>query len=662
MYTKSIADLSALCVHYGITLQMYFLFNESLITRARNYCCDEFMRSDFQHLMFIDADIGFNPHDVIALMAMQASDPKYDIICGPYPKKCIHNSSVLDTVDGPMSIGKIVDTKYSGEVKSLDKNGNIVWRKVISHWGEPNLNKTWVSMQTSKLRNRSPIKVTSDHEVAYVDNPLSPRIEYSQASGMKGRWLVREPRLGKNSNLRPLLNGMQTSMLIGGALGDGCVKTGRYVANHGPKQLEYNKYKSVSMGGSFKVKEDLSSSHGFTNAQTQLLETLIYDKDGNKTISNVVNLIDPLALAVMYMDDGSRRAGIPSEITEPNDNTWWTDGDTTVRQKTVPGSSYVRGRTLVKDQATCSLATHSFSYSDNVLLQEHLMNRFGISSNIQRQGHHYHLWFNAENTGKLHDLIAEHVHPSMKYKINTEYHDRVFTPVDNEPLDYAASMVYSVDPAYGKGSRFFDIEVEDTNCFFANGVLVHNCISWEKIKMAVDKGHADENPENLNNFVGDYVFNPKAGVTEIPIGEPAEVSEGGTGFMMIARETLDRYKEAYPEQMYKPDHVRTEHFDGTREIMAYFDCIIDPESRRYLSEDYNFCYHAQKAGMSVWLCPWMQLQHVGTFVFGGSLAALASIGASATADSSQLKRNQPVAAAQDAGKAGGAKSSKSRRK
>lgn len=255
MFTKSIADLSALCVHYGITLQMYFLFNESLITRARNYCCDEFMRSDFHHLMFIDADIGFNPHDVIALMAMQASDPKYDIICGPYPKKCI---------------------------------------------------------------------------------------------------------------------------------------------------------------------------------------------------------------------------------------------------------------------------------------------------------------------------------------------------------------------------------------------------SWEKIKMAVDKGHADENPENLNNFVGDYVFNPKAGVTEIPIGEPAEVSEGGTGFMMIARETLDRYKLAYPEQMYKPDHVRTEHFDGTREIMAYFDCIIDPESKRYLSEDYNFCYHAQKAGMSVWLCPWMQLQHVGTFVFGGSLAALASIGASATADSSQLKRNQPA--------------------
>jgi len=54
MFTRAIADLSALCHAYGIPLQLYFLFNESLITRARNYCCDEFMRSGATHLMFID--------------------------------------------------------------------------------------------------------------------------------------------------------------------------------------------------------------------------------------------------------------------------------------------------------------------------------------------------------------------------------------------------------------------------------------------------------------------------------------------------------------------------------------------------------------------------------------------------------------------------------
>lgn len=164
------------------------------------------------------------------------------------------------------------------------------------------------------------------------------------------------------------------------------------------------------------------------------------------------------------------------------------------------------------------------------------------------------------------------------------------------------------------------------------GPYPKKCISWEKIKLAVDKGVADDNPNNLEKYVGDYVFNPKSGQAQIPIGEPVEVSEIGTGFMMIRRRTFEKYSEAFPELSYKPDHVRTEHFDGSREIMAYFDCIIDPVSKRYLSEDYMFCYNVQKMGGQVWLCPWMQLQHVGTYIFGGSLADLASIGAAATAD------------------------------
>jgi len=166
------------------------------------------------------------------------------------------------------------------------------------------------------------------------------------------------------------------------------------------------------------------------------------------------------------------------------------------------------------------------------------------------------------------------------------------------------------------------------------GPYPKKCISWEKIKAAVDKGMADENVNNLEKYVGDYVFNPKSGQAQIPIGEPVEVSEIGTGFMMIRRRTFEKYAEAFPELSYKPDHVRTEHFDGSREIMAYFDCIIDPVSKRYLSEDYMFCYNVQKMGGQVWFCPWMQLQHVGTYIFGGSLADLASIGAAATADAS----------------------------
>lgn len=205
------------------------------------------------------------------------------------------------------------------------------------------------------------------------------------------------------------------------------------------------------------------------------------------------------------------------------------------------------------------------------------------------------------------------------------------------------------------------------------------CISWEKIKQAVDKGVAEENPQILEKFVGDYVFNPKPGTTTINLGEPAEVLEAGTGFMLIPRATFDKYKATYPTASLRPDHIRTDAFDGSREIHAYFDCVIDrgytfddvhrlledvasgkldileakkissqflnaekTASKRYLSEDYMFCQNVIRMGGRIWLCPWMQLQHVGSYVFGGSLVDLASIGAAATADAGKIKKDRKI--------------------
>jgi len=165
-------------------------------------------------------------------------------------------------------------------------------------------------------------------------------------------------------------------------------------------------------------------------------------------------------------------------------------------------------------------------------------------------------------------------------------------------------------------------------------------ISWEKVKAAVEKGKAD-NPFHLEHYTADYVFNPVGNMTSFKINEPVEISEGGTGFMLIPRDVFERYEKAYPEYKYLPDHLRTANFDGSREIMAYFDCGIDPVSKRYLSEDYFFCQNARKADMKVHMCPWMELQHIGNYIFKGSMAAIASIDASPTATSASNSKNYP---------------------
>jgi hypothetical protein len=217
---------------------------------------------------------------------------------------------------------------------------------------------------------------------------------------------------------------------------------------------------------------------------------------------------------------------------------------------------------------------------------------------------------------------------------------------------------------------------DDNNGFdVVCGPYPKKAISYEKLMKAATSGIVT-NPFDLENYIGDYVFNLANGVTSFKLDEPVEVMEAGTGFMMMNRSTLERYAKAYPHNYYRPDHVRSAAFDGSREIYAYFDCEIDKDrsetelmelldviqisetleelavlkeqvadikareansTKRYLSEDYLFCQNVRKAGMKVWLCPWMQLSHMGTFIFKGSLPHLAAIDASPTATDESRK-------------------------
>jgi hypothetical protein len=122
LYAKACLDLQALCMQYGVTVKFSFLFNESLITRARNYLVDEFLnRSDCTHMLFIDSDIHFNPQDVIALLALDK-----DVIGGPYPKKAIKWSSVKKAMEKnpaitPQDLEKVTGDYVFNPVRGTDK-------------------------------------------------------------------------------------------------------------------------------------------------------------------------------------------------------------------------------------------------------------------------------------------------------------------------------------------------------------------------------------------------------------------------------------------------------------------------------------------------------------------------------------------------------------
>ena len=91
-YTKSMIKLGILLSQRDdIDFDFAFIGNESLIPRARNIIADYFVKSDFSHLMFIDADIEFNPNDVLSML-----EKDLDILCGVYPAKGMNWEAIAE--------------------------------------------------------------------------------------------------------------------------------------------------------------------------------------------------------------------------------------------------------------------------------------------------------------------------------------------------------------------------------------------------------------------------------------------------------------------------------------------------------------------------------------------------------------------------------------
>ncbi|MGA7645714.1 MAG: hypothetical protein WBW01_04330, partial [Terriglobales bacterium] len=100
----------------------------------------------------------------------------------------------------------------------------------------------------------------------------------------------------------------------------------------------------------------------------------------------------------------------------------------------------------------------------------------------------------------------------------------------------------------------------------------------------------------------------------------------GGGFQLLRRSALERMIAAYPETHFSRVHSMP--ISGTRgdaaqssNLYALFDCMIDPETGAYLSEDYSFCLRWRKIGGEIWLDTASRLTHTGPYEFVGDHAA-----------------------------------------
>ena len=113
-----------------IDFQIDTLSNESNVNRARNTCASKFLSGDATHLMFVDADIKFNPTDVVKLLTHDK-----DIVGGIYPQKTLPPKMVVNTIDNGKREGNLIEVGTIGTGFMLIKR--TVFEKLIEEGATP---------------------------------------------------------------------------------------------------------------------------------------------------------------------------------------------------------------------------------------------------------------------------------------------------------------------------------------------------------------------------------------------------------------------------------------------------------------------------------------------------------------------------------------------
>tara|TARA_R100000700_G_C3173321_1_gene147839 strand:+ start:1671 stop:2444 length:774 start_codon:yes stop_codon:yes gene_type:complete len=157
------------------------------------------------------------------------------------------------------------------------------------------------------------------------------------------------------------------------------------------------------------------------------------------------------------------------------------------------------------------------------------------------------------------------------------------------------------------------------------GVYPRKTIDWRKTKKKILE-NPDVSEDELLAYSLQYNLNVKDPNHIEAKGGFIEVLDAATGFMLIKKVVFEKMAEAYPELKFKSDqHIGAPHeenfsfHDNSNWNYTFFDTVIEPETKRYLSEDYAFCRLWQKIGGKIYADILSSMTHYGNYAFKGNI-------------------------------------------
>lgn len=171
-------------------------------------------------------------------------------------------------------------------------------------------------------------------------------------------------------------------------------------------------------------------------------------------------------------------------------------------------------------------------------------------------------------------------------------------------------LFIDADIAFAPESVFRLVEAKKP---VVGGVYPKKYINWAQVQDKMEKN--DQEP--MYQYGLDFNINIVGRQARVENGF-VQVLDTATGFLLIERDVITKVVAAHPELRCKNDII-----NETMKIDYYhaiFECMIDPESDRYLSEDYSFCRRWQALGGEIWVDVLSTLSHTGAIIIAGDIS------------------------------------------